>query len=163
LLVTLHAHYGALRVALIVLATLRIIWLLRSAIGPALSAGVLPMVLDERHWMYPLAIGVGLTGLVLLLWVWQRYSASTEPSQEEATEASIDDALEPIGRRSVLLQTRTESSAFTDLTELAATCGGAVGVWIPTKRFRLGHTLRTRLDLLMQQSQCFARWKRKYR
>ena len=94
LLVTQHAHYGAIPVLLIVLANLAVIRLLRSAIEPALSAGVLPMVLDERHWMYPVAIFTGLTGLVLLLWTWQRCGASTDAVEERPKEASIDAALE---------------------------------------------------------------------
>jgi hypothetical protein len=100
LLVTRHAHYGAIHVLLIVLAGLAIIRLLRSSIGPALSAGVLPMVLDERHWMYPVAICIGLTGLVLLLWTWQRYGAAMEALEEQPTDASIDGTLEtnPTGR-----------------------------------------------------------------
>ena len=100
LLITQHAHYGAIPVLLIVLANLAVIRLLRSAIEPALSAGVLPMVLDERHWMYPVAIFLGLTGLVLLLWTWQRCGASTDVVEERPKEASIDDAPEanPGGR-----------------------------------------------------------------
>jgi hypothetical protein len=100
LLITQHAHYGAIPMLLILLAGLAVIRLLRSSIGPALSAGMLPMVLDERHWMYPLAICIGLTGLVLLLWMWQRYGASIEVITEEPKGASIDDALEinPTGR-----------------------------------------------------------------
>lgn len=48
LFVTRHASYGAVSIALIVLASLIIIKLLRSTIGPALSAGALPMVLGEE-------------------------------------------------------------------------------------------------------------------
>ena len=43
LLITQHAHYGAIPVLLIVFANLAVIRLLRSAIEPALSAGMLPM------------------------------------------------------------------------------------------------------------------------
>jgi hypothetical protein len=31
------------------------------------------MVLDERSWMYPAAIFLGLMGLVVILWMWRRY------------------------------------------------------------------------------------------
>jgi hypothetical protein len=94
LFVTRHAHYGVLPLLLIVLASLAIIRLLRSSIVPAISAGVLPMVLDEQHWMYPVAICIGLTGLVLLLWAWQKYGPSMGALQEESAHASLDDALE---------------------------------------------------------------------
>lgn len=94
LFVTRHAHYGVVPLLLIVLAGLAIIHLLRSAIGPALSAGILPMVLGERHWMYPVAIGIGLSALVLLLGIWKRYGYRMPPVPEEAEEDGIDDVLE---------------------------------------------------------------------
>jgi hypothetical protein len=59
LFITRHTSYGTISISLIVLASLVIIKLLGSAIGPALSAGALPMVLDERSWMYPAAILLG--------------------------------------------------------------------------------------------------------
>jgi hypothetical protein len=93
LFITRHAHYGAIPVLLIVLASLFIIRLLRSTIAPAISAGVLPMVLDERHWMYPVAICIGLVGLVAILKIWQRYSSSIGPEPEDV-EDKIIDALE---------------------------------------------------------------------
>jgi hypothetical protein len=86
LFVTRHAHYGAIPVLLIVLASILIIRLLRSAVAPAISAGVLPMVLDERHWMYPVAICIGLSGLVAILWIWQRYGSSRSPEPEQGPE-----------------------------------------------------------------------------
>src|SRR5258708_11273220 len=72
LFVTRNESYGAISVALVVTASL-LIKLLKSAIGPAISAGALPMVLNERSWMYPAAIFVGLVGLVATLWIWRRY------------------------------------------------------------------------------------------
>jgi hypothetical protein len=90
LFITRHAHYGAIPVLLIVFASFLIIRLLRSAIAPAISAGVLPMVLDERHWMYPAAICIGLCGLVAILKIWQRYSRSMGPEPEEVEDRIID-------------------------------------------------------------------------
>src|ERR1700753_127226 len=54
--ITRHTPYNAGAIVLIVLLSLLTIKLLRSSIGPAISAGVLPMVLGERSWVYPLAI-----------------------------------------------------------------------------------------------------------
>ncbi|MCU1222146.1 MAG: hypothetical protein JWQ42_239 [Edaphobacter sp.] len=70
LFVTRHESYGAISAALVVTASLLIIKLLGSAIGPAISAGALPMMLNERSWMYPPSIFMGLVGLVATLWIW---------------------------------------------------------------------------------------------
>ena len=90
LFITRHTSYGAISISLIVLASL-IIKLLGSAIGPALSAGALPMVLDERSWMYPAAILLGLTGLVVILWMWQRYGPRLDtPSRYSRNDSPGD-------------------------------------------------------------------------
>jgi hypothetical protein len=95
LFITRHTSYGAISSSLIVLASLIIIKLLGSAIGPALSAGALPMVLDERSWMYPAAILLGLTGLVVILWMWQRYGPRLNtPSRYSRNDSRVIDELE---------------------------------------------------------------------
>src|SRR5258708_1645153 len=95
LFVTRHESYGAISVTLIVTASLLIIKLLGSAIGPAISAGALPMVLNERSWMYPAAIFVGLVGLVATLWIWRRYGPPLDaPSNDSANDSRVIDALE---------------------------------------------------------------------
>jgi hypothetical protein len=94
LLITRHTSYGAISISLIVLASLIIIKLLGSAIGPALSAGALPMVLDERSWMYPAAILLGLTSLVVILWMWQRYGPLDTPSRYSRNNSRVIDELE---------------------------------------------------------------------
>ena len=99
LFVTRHNGYGAISVALVVSASLLIIKLLRSAIGPAISAGALPMVLDEKSWMYPAAIFIGLVGLVATLRIWQRYGPSFEtPSNYSRNDSRVIDALEAYPR-----------------------------------------------------------------
>ncbi|MFP5226700.1 MAG: hypothetical protein ACLGXA_03665, partial [Acidobacteriota bacterium] len=98
LLITRHARYGAISILLIVLAALAIIRLLRSAIGPALSAAVLPMALGERRWSYPLAIAAGLSGLILLLWLWKRFGPAIHVAPRQTNEDAIDDALESESR-----------------------------------------------------------------
>jgi hypothetical protein len=95
LFITRHTSYGAISISLIVLASLIIIKVLGSAIGPALSAGALPMVLDERSWMYPAAILLGLTGLVVILWMWQRYGPRLDtPSRYSRNDSRVIDELE---------------------------------------------------------------------
>jgi HPP family len=95
LFVTRHTSYGAISIALVVTASLFIIKLLRSAIGPAISAGALPMVLNEKSWMYPAAIFMGLMGLVATLWIWRRYGPSLDtPFHETTNDSRVIDALE---------------------------------------------------------------------
>jgi hypothetical protein len=90
-----HVSYGAIAIAAVALGSLLIIKLLRSAISPAISAGVLPIVLDERSWVYPAAIFAGLVGLVLLLLLWRRYGPRADhPSTNEAENFRLVDALE---------------------------------------------------------------------
>jgi hypothetical protein len=69
LFVVRHTNFNALALTLIVVVSLLVIKLLKSTIAPAISAGVLPMVLAERSWIYPVDIfaGLGLLALVLLV------------------------------------------------------------------------------------------------
>src|SRR5271168_5031039 len=93
--VTRHAQYGAAAIAGIVLLSLLAIKLLRSTVAPAISAGVLPMVLSERSWIYPVAIFVDLISLVGILLLWQRFGPRHEEiSEKEAEHSAIVDALE---------------------------------------------------------------------
>jgi hypothetical protein len=84
LFIARNASYGALAIALIVLLSLLIIKLLRSAIGPAISAGVLPMVMSEKNWLYPVSICVGLVGLVAALWILRRCGPRIDTSSRNA-------------------------------------------------------------------------------
>jgi hypothetical protein len=95
LFVSRHVSYGAIAIAAVALGSLLIIKLLRSAIAPAISAGVLPIVLDERSWVYPAAIFAGLVGLVALMLSWRRYGPRMDhPSTNEAEHSRLVDALE---------------------------------------------------------------------
>jgi hypothetical protein len=97
LFITRHANYGAITTAVIVLLALFIIKLLHSAIGPAISAGALPMVLNEHSWMYPQSICIGLVGLVIVLWAFRRYGPCTDaPSCSALHDSEVVDSLETI-------------------------------------------------------------------
>ncbi len=98
LFVTRHMRYGALAILLIVVLCLATIRLLRSAIGPAISAGLLPFVLGERHWLYPPAIAAGLVTLAGVLWLWKRWSLRANGLPPETEAISIDDTLESSSR-----------------------------------------------------------------
>jgi hypothetical protein len=93
--ITRHVPYSAVAIVVIVLLGLLTIKLLRSSIAPAISAGVLPMVLGERSWIYPVAIFADLISLVAVLLLWQRFGPhQAEASQCEAEHSRIVDVLE---------------------------------------------------------------------
>jgi HPP family len=94
LVVTRYSHFGAFQVLLITVLSVAVIRLLKSAIGPAFSAGVLPLVLGERHWLYPMAILIGLVGLTVVLLVWRRWCFRKDSPSEPLRETSIDGVLE---------------------------------------------------------------------
>src|SRR5579862_3715825 len=64
--------YGVVAILLATCAALCIIRLLRSNVSPAISAGVLPIVLGVKSWLYPLCILGDLTCLALVLMLWRR-------------------------------------------------------------------------------------------
>lgn len=80
-----HAHYGVLSVVAVTLASLAVIRILRSSVGPAISAGLLPLVLNEQRWLYPLAIFADLACLATVLWLWKRYG----PVRPEVASHSV--------------------------------------------------------------------------
>jgi len=95
LFVVRHTNFNALALTLIVVASLIVINLLESTIVPAISAGVLPMVLVERSWIYPIGIFAGLSVLVLTLLVWKRYAPQNHIlSIEEEIHSKVIDDLE---------------------------------------------------------------------
>ena len=98
-LVTQHLPYHVLSVLLIVGLSLLVMRLLRSAIAPAISAGVLPLVLGVKSWMYPLAILFGVAVLVGLLIAWRKGGVLPRECPRHAA-GDIDDVLEsqPGGR-----------------------------------------------------------------
>jgi hypothetical protein len=73
LFITRHLDYSVLSVSIIVVLSLIFIRLTQSVIGPAISAGVLPLVVGEKSWYYPLAILADVSLLVGVLILWKRY------------------------------------------------------------------------------------------
>lgn len=92
---TRHLHYSALGIALIVIVSLAVIRLLRCSMSPAISAGVLPLVLNEHSWLYPIAIFFDLSLLALILMLRKRYpSSTTRHSVSQVKDSQILDTLE---------------------------------------------------------------------
>ena len=67
--------YGYLSVLLTVASAIAIIFALRSPIAPAISAGLLPLVLGVTSWWYPPAIALGTVMLAALSVPWRRFCA----------------------------------------------------------------------------------------
>lgn len=96
-LVTRTLPFSGPSVAAVVGASALVLLMLRSSITPAMSAGVLPLVLGLKSWRYPCSIVLTLTALALISALWRRYHSS---ELEPAAVAEIDDVLEsaPRGR-----------------------------------------------------------------
>lgn len=70
-LINSRMHYGVLSILAGMCAGLAALRLLNSAVAPAISAGVLPIVVGITSWLYPLCILGTLSILTLLLIVWR--------------------------------------------------------------------------------------------
>ena len=95
--VTRHLPFSGLSVLLTAGLSAVAIAGLRSSIAPAMSAGVLSLVLGVKSWMYPPSIILALTALGAISVLWRRYHAA-----ESHLNASgdVDEILEspPRGR-----------------------------------------------------------------
>ncbi len=92
---TRHLHYGVLSILLIVIVSLAVIKLLKSSMSPAISAGVLPLLLNEHSWLYPVAILADLSLLALILMLRKRYlHFPIRDSVSNARHSQVLDTLE---------------------------------------------------------------------
>lgn len=87
-LVTRHLAYGLVSVLLTVGGAILIIWLLRSPIAPAISAGLLPLTLGVSSWWYPPSLLVGLVLLAAISIVWRRV---VPPPPAPASDSDLAD------------------------------------------------------------------------
>lgn len=94
-IVTRHWEYGAIAITAITLLSLVTIKLLRSNIGAAISAGVLPMVLGATSWVYPVAIFSGLVVLAATLTLWKQFDPHIYLSEGKKESQIIDAAETP--------------------------------------------------------------------
>ena len=102
ILVTRSLPYGYLSVLLTVGGAIAVILALRSPVAPAISAGLLPLVLGVKSWWYPPAIALGTVLLAMLSVAWRKYCltrAATVPAQSPAQrEDRHDDPVEATSR-----------------------------------------------------------------
>lgn len=94
LLIEQYLGYGVLSILLAVSFALLVIKLLNSPIAPAIPAGLLPIVLEEKSWWYPAAILFGTSLLVLGLYIYKRvFSELIFPRKNDPSNL-IDDIVE---------------------------------------------------------------------
>ncbi|QDV23391.1 HPP family protein [Aureliella helgolandensis] len=81
--------YGYVSMLLAIGCSLGIVIVLRSPVAPAISAGVLPVVMAVDSWMYPFAILLGTSILALLSVQWRSWSRLGVPIERvEATDSN---------------------------------------------------------------------------
>ena len=100
-LVTREFPYRVPIILLIVTVCLLLLALLKSNIAPAISAGVLPLVLGIKSWLYPASIVLGLVALVGIFLPWRRRYRRKYAGTLEVSTADLDDVLEtpPSGKK----------------------------------------------------------------
>ncbi len=96
--VTRHFSFNGLTVLLIVALSTLVIALLHSSIAPAMSAGVLPLVLGVKSWLYPSSIILTLIALSAISVIWRKYHLRSASQPEPSPD--VEDILEslPHGR-----------------------------------------------------------------
>jgi hypothetical protein len=90
--------YGYLSVLLTVAETIAVVLALRSPIAPAISAGLLPLVLGVTSWWYPPAIAFGTMLLAVLSVPWKKFCATRIAAMcahgDDPRDDLLDDLLE---------------------------------------------------------------------
>ncbi len=88
-----HLGYGVVSILLAVSFALLVIKLLNSPIAPAIPAGLLPIVLEEKSWWYPAAILFGTSLLVISLFIYRKAFAKFIDKKEKLADV-VDDIVE---------------------------------------------------------------------
>lgn len=91
---TRNFPYGYLSVLLTVASAIVIVLALRSPIAPAISAGLLPLVLGVKSWWYPPGIVLGTVLLAVLSGLWKAFCLPRTPSEPARREDAVDDLME---------------------------------------------------------------------
>ncbi len=88
--------YGYLSVLLTVAGAVAVILVLKSPIAPAISAGLLPLVLGVKSWWYPPGILLGTVLLAGLSLLWKKLSAAQNWLEPVSPTEVVDEAVEQI-------------------------------------------------------------------
>jgi hypothetical protein len=91
-IVTRRMSYGIISVLLTVFVCVAVIRMLRSPVAPAISAGLLPLVLGVTSWWYSPCILFGTTVLALLSIPWKHYAATHTDNSESPLNNSESSA-----------------------------------------------------------------------
>jgi hypothetical protein len=86
--------YGYVSVLLTVGAAVLIIEVLRSPVAPAISAGLLPLVVGIKSWWYAPGIMLGTFFLAALSIFWKRYASRVEATPKELIHDAVRDVIE---------------------------------------------------------------------
>ncbi|WP_322859233.1 hypothetical protein U8D42_03395 [Mycobacterium europaeum] len=93
--VTRTLPYGVLAILLVVTPCVLLLAALKSNIAPAIAAGVLPLFLGVKSWLYPVSVAVSLLVLVAILLPWQKY-CRRKYFDHRVAPADTDDVLESL-------------------------------------------------------------------
>jgi hypothetical protein len=94
ILFTRALPYGYLSVLLTVGSAVALIMVLKSPIAPAISAGLLPLVLGVKSWWYPPGVLLGTVLLAALSILWKRLRVAQNWLEPLSTEDVVDETLE---------------------------------------------------------------------
>jgi hypothetical protein len=99
ILITRALPYGYLSVLLAVAAAVAVIFALKSPVAPAISAGLLPLVLGVNSWWYPAGVLLGTVLLAVLSILWKRLSLAQNWLEPFSPAELVDEAIEqtPVG------------------------------------------------------------------
>jgi hypothetical protein len=86
--------YGFLSVLLTVGSAIALIMMMKSPVAPAISAGLLPLVLGVRSWWYPPGVLIGTVLLAILSILWERISVAQNWLEPLSAEEVVDEAIE---------------------------------------------------------------------
>ena len=103
IVITRALPYGYLSVLLVVGGAVALIFLLKSPIAPAISAGLLPLVLGVKSWWYPAGVLLGTLLLAVLSILWKRLSLAQNWLEPFSPAELVDEAIEETPARSYWL------------------------------------------------------------
>ena len=86
--------YGFVSVLLTVGSSIALIMMLKSPIAPAISAGLLPLVLGVKSWWYPPGVLLGTVLLCALSILWERISVAQNWLEPLTAVDVVDETLE---------------------------------------------------------------------
>jgi len=93
-LVTREFPYRVSTILLSITVSLLLLAAFKSNIAPAIAAGMLPLVLGIKSWLYPASIVIGLVALVAVFSAWRTHYRRKYQGAAESLTEDIDDLLE---------------------------------------------------------------------